>query len=97
MSSGERKLVPMCENETISLRVDMINGLFELSEEETKFMNFVRDTISKTAEDITKHAPSTCDVGRIIAGVDALQHAKNLFWDATVLGKDADNRKKRKM
>ncbi len=97
MASGERKTISMHENEAISLRADMINGQFDISKEETEFMNLVRQIMSHAAKEIQFRAPATCDIGRFIAGMDALQVAKNLFCDAAILGKESDNRKKGKM
>ena len=97
MASGEQKSSAVHKHGAVSLRVDMINGHFYLAEEDTKFITLVRETMSLAAREIQTHAPDTCDIGRIIAGMDALQVAKNLFCDAAILGKEADNRKKRKM
>lgn len=87
---------PIQDNDAISLRVDLINASFELSEEDAGFIAFVGGALFKAADDIRKKAPATCDIGRMMAGTDALQRAKNTFCDAAILGKEADTRKKRK-
>lgn len=84
-------------NPALALRVDLIDGQFDLSGETLAFMNAVRTEIKKTARLIVSMAPRDCDTGRLIAAVDSLQHTKNLFCDAAILGCEAEARKKRKL
>lgn len=82
--------------DAVQVRVDMINGHFELSEETVQFMNFVRTASAEFAQQMVARAPATCDIGRLIAAVDHIQATKNLFCDAAILGNETDSRKKRK-
>ena len=75
----------------------MINGSFELTDQEKEFMKLVREVLSDATKRIHDGAPPTCDIGCIVAGTDLLQQAKNKFCDAAILGKEADTRKKRKV
>lgn len=83
--------------EAISVRVDMINGQFDLNDETTKFMKLVREKHSQLAKELQDAAPETCDVGRFIAALDSLQHTKNLFCDSAIIGSETTSRKKRKI
>lgn len=80
----------------IVLRKDMIDGKFDLDENTTAFMKLVREKLAQAAAEIVDGAPATCDVGRLIAALDAIQHAKNLLCDSSILGCEAETRKKRK-
>ncbi len=85
---------PIGSNPAISLRLYMISGPPELGEEETKFKEFVTETMSKAASDICNKAPATCDIGRVIAAVDAVKEATDLFCNAANLGKESASRKR---
>ena len=87
---------PIATNEAICLRTDVIKGTLELDDETKEFMNYVRDVLHDAATLIKNRAPAKCDIGRIIAGMDALQHAKNVFCEAALIGSENDKRKKRK-
>lgn len=80
----------------VQVRLDMINGMFDLDEPTTLFMKFARSKISDLAKELVDAAPSTVDVGRLIATIDALQAAKDVVCAAAILGKETDSRKKRK-
>ena len=80
----------------VKVRADMINGQFVINEETTKFMTQVRKVLGQAGMDLAAAAPDHVDVGRLIAALDSLQHTKNLFCDAVLIGNEAENRKKRK-
>lgn len=82
--------------EAVQLRADLIDGMFDLTPEDKTFMNLVRTSLSEATQSIVAGAPAHCDVGRIIAGIDAIQSAKDVLCAAVILGREADNRKKRK-
>lgn len=73
----------------------MINGRFDLQSDTTDFMDVVRSAMEEAATKIIESAPDYCDIGRVIAGVDTLQQAKNIFCDAAILGNEKQNRTKR--
>lgn len=83
--------------EAISVRVDMINGQFNLDQPTLDFMKLVREKTSTLGQELRDAAPATCDVGRFIAAMDSLQKTKNLYCDAAIIGKESSNRKKRKL
>jgi hypothetical protein len=78
---------------TIQLRVDLINGQFELDQKTKDFMVEVRINIATVANELVNLSPGTCDVDRFIAALDHLQQAKNLFCDSAILGLEAKRRK----
>jgi len=80
--------------DAIRLRADMINGHFDLSEETVTYMNTVRAECSALVTRLIEARPATYDVGRFIACIDTIQHAKNLACDAAILGNEAANRKR---
>jgi len=84
------------EIDAVQIRAEMVDGQFEISEQATKFMAQVREVLGQAATDLSHAAPAHTDVGRFIAALDALQHTKNLFCDAVIIGNEAQNRKKRK-
>lgn len=77
----------------IDLRVDLINGNFELNDESIIFMTLVRTRIHDLAVELVDACPDDANVGRLIAAIDHLQLTKNLFCDAIILGNEARNRK----
>lgn len=79
-------------NDVFQLRVDLINGQFELDQKTKDFMAAVRINIAIVANQLSNLAPGTCDVGRFIAALDCLQQAKNLFCDSAILGLEAKRR-----
>ena len=83
------------DNPAVKLRVDMVNGNFELDQESLDFMKLVREKIAEVAETLRERSPDHCDVGRLIAAIDKLQEAKNTFCDAAILGNEKENRIKR--
>ena len=87
----------MSKNEAVKLRAELINGTFDLESEHKEFTYTVRKEIYAAAEKIRLAAPDECDIGRLIAGMDALQHAKDILCTAVILGAEAENRKKRKV
>lgn len=80
----------------VKVRADMIDGRFDVSEATTKFMAQVREVLGQAGQDLANVAPSHVDVGRLIAALDSLQHTKNLFCDAVLIGNETESRKKRK-
>lgn len=79
--------------DVLKLRSDMLNGRFDLPQETINFMDTVRKEIADSTERILQAAPSNYDMGRMIAFVDGMQHAKNLACDSAILGQEASNRK----
>lgn len=79
--------------ETIQIRVDMLNGSFDLDPETLAFMKLSRETIAAAADTLNKARPQNANVGRFIAAIDHLQQTKNLFCDAVILGNEEENRK----
>lgn len=80
----------------VQVRADMINGQFEVSAETSEYMTLVRKTLADAASILKNAAPAHTDVGRLIAALDSLQHTKNLFCDAVLIGNELETRKKRK-
>lgn len=81
----------------ISLRLDMIDGTFDLDSETTAYMATTRKAIAELAKSLAASAPSTCDVGRLIAAIDHLQQAKNILCDSAILGCEAETRKRKRV
>jgi hypothetical protein len=71
--------------ESVNARVKLINGNFALPDDVSPFMKLVRETLSEAAQRITDQLPNTVDPGRLIAALDQLQIAKNMFCDAAIL------------
>lgn len=94
MSESSKKS-SVSEMPHLRVRADMIDGRFELSDESVKFMAQAREVLGQAGEDLLAAAPAHTDVGRLTAALDALQHAKNLFCDAVIIGNESENRKKR--
>lgn len=86
----------MNNNDALQLRVEFVNGQFDLDADTLEFMKVVRAEIAGVAARLRDVAPETCDVGRFIAAVDHLQQTKNLFCDSAILGCEATTRKRRK-
>ena len=84
-------------NPAIDVRVDMVNGNFELNKESKAFMNFAREECAALAKKLGDARPPTADVGRFIAALDHLQILKNLLCDSVIIGNELENRKKRKL
>lgn len=84
--------------DVLRLRADLVNGTFDLPDENKEYMAFVRTTIAKAADELLSEdkLPAKFDMGRLIAALDALQHAKNLACDAVILGAEAETRKRKK-
>lgn len=78
----------------VAVRADMINGRFELDEKTVTYMDRARVQIQACVESLKSDAPSTIDVGRLIAFIDAMQAAKNILCDAVILGSELDTRKR---
>lgn len=83
-------------DESIKLRIDMLNGHFDLTAPTTDFMNIVRQEIERTARTLNETRPADVDIGRFIAAIDHLQQAKNLFCDSVILGEEAQTRRKKR-
>lgn len=83
-------------NDAIDVRVDMINGQFELDQETLLFMKIARVECAALADKLNKARPATLDVGRFIAAIDHLQQVKNILCDSAIIGGEMSNRKKRK-
>ena len=73
-------------------RVDMINGNFPLPEATVLMMRSIRSTIANCAklieEEMNRHGAEhdlKVDGGRVTAGFDLLQQARNVFCDAVIL------------
>jgi hypothetical protein len=88
-------ITTMNSNESVKLRVDMIDGMFQLDDATKDFMTRVRTEVAALAARLAATAPATCDVGRFIAATDHLQQAKNLYCDAAILGREAANRREK--
>ncbi len=77
--------------EMLAIRTDMINGMFVLgsSDEEKQqildFMVKVRTILSNAAKEINGAKPAKFNTGRMIAGMDTFQAAKNIFCDSVIL------------
>ena len=76
----------------VQLRVDMINGVYDLTETETEFMRVVCNELAQAAQNIMSRAPPHCDTGRLIAFSDALLHAKHIAHDAVIIGSESKKR-----
>ena len=87
----------MSTNPAIDVRVDMINGMFDLDKDTKDFMNLARQECAALASKLNAARPLTVDVGRFIAALDHIQYVKNLLCDAAILGNELDNRKRRKV
>jgi len=92
MSADQQKSKPG-DLPAVQVRADMINGCFDLKPGTIEFMEMARDEIAKTAQKLLAAAPASVDIGRLIAGIDALQAAKNLFCDAAIIGGELGKRK----
>ena len=71
----------------IAARVAAIDGTFTLTAEQQAFMALVCQAMSEAANKIVAGLPPTgqFDVGRVIAGIDAMQHSKDVLCMAAVL------------
>ena len=71
----------------IAARAAMINGSFQLSSEQTAFMALVRQSMAEAAEKIVRGLPpqGSYDTGRVIAGLDTMQQAKDVLCAAAIL------------
>ncbi len=81
--------------DVIKLRVDFLNGTFDLEDDTKAFMNTARSEMETAARKIYEGRPKNFDYGRFIAAVDAMQHAKNLFCDSAILGSEHAKRASR--
>ena len=90
------KFSPMDEVPAIKVRIDMVNGQFDLKDEDVAYMKLVREQTSQLAKKLAEEAPKTSNIGRIIAATDALQQVKNLYCDAAILGREEANRRSEK-
>lgn len=87
---------PAPADETIQLRIDMIDGRFDLDSDTVVYMNYARKRIQELAKELNNVRPANFDNGRFIAAIDHLQQAKNLFCDAAILGDEAARRRKKR-
>ena len=89
---------PISENPAVALRRDLIDGNFELDAETVTFMKVARTELARSARAIVDAAPSTADVGRVIAFLDKMQDAKDTVCAAAIIGDESSKRadKKRK-
>lgn len=80
--------------EAIAARAALINGNFQISDEQKQFMNLVRTALAEAAAKIVNGLPASnaalpqvkqYDVGRIIAGLDAMQASKDILCAAAIL------------
>jgi len=70
----------------IEARAALINGQFTLSDDQLAFMKLVRERMGQCAADIVNALPAgQYDVGRVIAGLDAMQQAKDVLCAAAIL------------
>ncbi len=83
---------PIRDNRSVQTRTDMLGDKFESDEETRLFVERVHKLLSFVAHELMVEVPASCDVGRYIAGVDALRHAENLFCDAAILGAETERR-----
>ena len=81
--------------DVIKLRVDFLNGTFDLEDDTKAFMNMARFEIETAARKIYEGRPKKFDYGRFVAAMDAMQHAKNLFCDSAILGSEHAKRASR--
>lgn len=77
------------------VRTGMLDGTYDLDESSVEYMKLARKLHVEMAEKLLKAAPQHIDVGRFTAAFDSLQHSKNLFCDAVIIGNETENRKKR--
>lgn len=82
----------MNNNPAVQVRLDMIDGMFDLRAETTDYMKSVRKSVSDVARSVVEGAPEDVDVGRIIAALDALQQVKNVLCDAAIIGSEKTKR-----
>ena len=69
----------------INARVKLINGYFDLPADTPPYMKAVREAISGAAQKIQAALPAAYDAGRVIAGLDKLQEAKDTLCVAAIL------------
>jgi len=87
----------MSGNPAVDVRIDMINGMFDRDQDTLDFMKLAQTECAAMATKLNAARPATIDVGRFIAALDHIQYVKNLLCDAAILGKELENRKKRKV
>ncbi len=80
--------------DVVKLRIDFLNGTFDLEDDTKAFMNMARSEMETAARKIDQGRPKEFDYGRWVAAVDAMQHAKNLFCDSAIIGGEHEKRKK---
>lgn len=83
---------PLANMPIIALRLDLINGQFDLEPETPDSMRAVRAILQKAARDVIAVMPKHADIGRTIAFLDAVQAAKDTACVAMILGDETKNR-----
>jgi hypothetical protein len=84
MSEELRKKVPITD--PIEKRVAMINGYFDLPQEQIDGMKEIRSAVAECGAKLEQVFKKTkIDTGRAIASIDELQKAKNIACDALIL------------
>lgn len=71
--------------QAINARVELINGQFNIPDDAVEYVKLVREAISEAARKIRDGLPKTFDVGRIVAGMDKLQEARDTLCAASIL------------
>jgi len=82
--------------DAIELRIAMVDGRFDLTDETVEFMNKVRSELAATLRSLATQRPPEYDYGRFVAFCDAVQAAKNVACDSAILGNELATRKRAK-
>jgi len=83
--------------EAVMLRVELFDGDELEEEDDTIFMDIVKNALAYAAQTIVDNAPAHCEVGRFIAGLDSLHVSKAILRTSVVFGREIDTRKRRKI
>ena len=83
---------PLANMPIIALRLDLINGQFDLEPETTDAMRAARAILAKAGRDVIAVMPKHADIGRTIAFLDMLQAAKDTVCVAAIIGDETKNR-----
>lgn len=76
----------------VAHRLEYLSDAANNEPDEYKF--YVREAIKRAADEVVYALPPSTDIGRVIAGLDKLEEAANVFAQGMALGKPSEKNKK---